>query len=515
MLTRITAVLAFLVSPVFAADLVVGPGQSIQAAIDQAVAGDRVVVLPGEYWESIDLKGKAIELVGLNGAAGTVLHGNGKSVITLHQGEGPATRIRGLTVTGGIASWMGGGIDGAPSGGPRSTALIEDCLIRENQALFAGGGVAGDFTLTRCTIRDNAATGPALSIAHTGGVWGGPTMVECAVLDNVAKYGPGGVHLSALGPVQLVDCVIAGNQSSNAGGGVYVAQGTTAAITRCVIAKNHLEAFCPECPLDFWTLGSGVYAEAGSSVIVESSTVVDNSGTATGPAAIGQIVGGLSGPMTVTDSIVRGNTSLQLDAAAVAYSDVEGGAAGPGNFDADPLVVDALGGDYHLAPGSPCIDAGTPGKLDPDGSPLDVGAFPFGILYTRRDLGDPVVLPGWSSLPADLGGVHPLRVHPGSASALDVYFILGSATGTAPGVPVLGATLPLVPDGWLATTAAHPDSPLLVSTLGLLDPSGTADAWIVLPPGFAPPVTVWHAALILDPSTLTARASAPVELRIE
>jgi hypothetical protein len=260
---------------------------------------------------------------------------------------------------------------------------------------------------------------------------------------------------------------------------------------------------------------AGALAEAGASVIVESSVVVDNVGAATHPSVIGKIVGGLSGPMTVTDSIVRGNTSLQLDAAAVSSSDVEGGAPGTGNFDADALFVGAPGGDYHLAAGSPCIDAGTPGKLDPDGSPLDVGAFPFATLYARRDLGAPVVLPGWISLPSDLGGAHPLRVHAGSAAALDLYFVLGSVSGTAPGVPVLGATLPLVPDAWLTATAAHPNTPVLVNTLGLLDSAGTANAAIVLPPGFAPPVTAWHAALILDPSTLTAQASAPVELRIE
>jgi hypothetical protein len=41
----------------------------------------------------------------------------------------------------------------------------------------------------------------------------------------------------------------------------------------------------------------------------------------------------------------------------VTYSDIEGGWAGTGNIDEDPLFVG--GGDYHLTSGSLCIDAGT------------------------------------------------------------------------------------------------------------------------------------------------------------
>ena len=40
---------------------------------------------------------------------------------------------------------------------------------------------------------------------------------------------------------------------------------------------------------------------------------------------------------------------------------------GNGNIDANPLFVDLINGDYHLQPGSPCIDAG-----DNDAVPFDV-----------------------------------------------------------------------------------------------------------------------------------------------
>jgi hypothetical protein len=50
--------------------------------------------------------------------------------------------------------------------------------------------------------------------------------------------------------------------------------------------------------------------------------------------------------------------------------------AGPGNFSADPAFVNAPVGDFTLRPVSPCINTGDPSKTDPDGSRLDVGAYP-------------------------------------------------------------------------------------------------------------------------------------------
>jgi len=44
---------------------------------------------------------------------------------------------------------------------------------------------------------------------------------------------------------------------------------------------------------------------------------------------------------------------------AVTYSDIQGGYDGIGNIDADPLFANPGGGDFHLRPGSPCVDAGT------------------------------------------------------------------------------------------------------------------------------------------------------------
>jgi len=63
----------------------------------------------------------------------------------------------------------------------------------------------------------------------------------------------------------------------------------------------------------------------------------------------------------------------------VSFSDVRTGFPGPGNFDADPRIVDWLGGDRRLRIDSPCVDAGTDEGVEPP--PVDIE-------------GDPRVAPG-------------------------------------------------------------------------------------------------------------------------
>ena len=67
-------------------------------------------------------------------------------------------------------------------------------------------------------------------------------------------------------------------------------------------------------------------------------------------------------------------------AAGATYSDTDALTSCEGNLDQPPSFAsydafDPAGDDFHLAPGSPCIDAGSPTREDADGSPADQGAF--------------------------------------------------------------------------------------------------------------------------------------------
>ncbi|MBI4716412.1 MAG: hypothetical protein HY763_01280 [Planctomycetes bacterium] len=85
-----------------------------------------------------------------------------------------------------------------------------------------------------------------------------------------------------------------------------------------------------------------------------------------------------------------------LPVLTIAYCDVAGGPAaisappgsvvwGPGNIDADPLFLDAAGGDLHLAIGSPCVDRGDPSAPDdPTARDMDGEAR---LRFCRTDIG--------------------------------------------------------------------------------------------------------------------------------
>ena len=83
----------------------------------------------------------------------------------------------------------------------------------------------------------------------------------------------------------------------------------------------------------------------------------------------------------VTNSIFWGNTPNEIvtdveSEATVTFSNVQNGHLGIGNIDLDPLFIDPDGpddipgtddDDYHLQPGSPCINLGT--NVPPEGLP--------------------------------------------------------------------------------------------------------------------------------------------------
>ena len=139
------------------------------------------------------------------------------------------------------------------------------------------------------------------------------------------------------------------------------------------------------------------------------------------------------GVLTLTNCILWGNISGEINdsvglAWPVTYSNIQGGYAGTGNIDADPLFVDPDGADnipgtedddLHLLPGSPCIDAGdntAPGLVgiteDLDGNPrfvddpgtadtgngdppnVDMGAYEFAACPLLGDLNADLVVNG-------------------------------------------------------------------------------------------------------------------------
>ncbi len=108
------------------------------------------------------------------------------------------------------------------------------------------------------------------------------------------------------------------------------------------------------------------------------------------------------------------------------------------------------------------------------------------------------------AISATTGGAQVLSLHGGLSHAGYGYLVLGSATGTVPGLQVSGSVhLDLNPDFYFNLLATYPNT-IVFPSLGNLDAAGEATATWFLPGGavtLGSPITVTHAYLLFDPVT--------------
>lgn len=223
-----------------AAILKVGVGQTyatIQSAINASVAGDEVQVYPGGYPERINLLGRAVKLVSVDGAARTIIwsNGNAGAVVSCVTGETAACIIEGFTISGA----NGTGIQVTTA-----SPTVRNCVIKQNIAAN-GGGVAVNGSnsaprFTDCLFANNRATnggGGAIFADATNGL---VTCERCDFVANESNQGLGGAIRSSCS-VALTDCEFRANLSSGdsgdrRGGAIYSNGPVTA--TGCLFIDN-------------------------------------------------------------------------------------------------------------------------------------------------------------------------------------------------------------------------------------------------------------------------------------
>lgn len=109
------------------------------------------------------------------------------------------------------------------------------------------------------------------------------------------------------------------------------------------------------------------------------------------------------------------------------------------------------------------------------------------------------------------GGWQELQLDAGPANGGNLYLLTGSASGTTPGIPVDGLTVPLNVDSYLLALASSPNSPPLEDGLGVLDADGRGEAAFTIPSATLNPSlagsTLHHAFVVLSPSGVVSFAS--------
>lgn len=477
-----------------------GAYATIQEAIDAAWCLDLVAVAPGTYVENLNFLGKTIEVRSNQGADFTVIDGNDEgSVVVFENGEGRATSLVGFTITHGNAE-TGGGI-----------------LCFHSSP-----------TITRNTILGNTGHNGS-GIYAEGGM---PAIIANVIRNNSGTGTGGGIYCYLSAGLELCHNHIAYNDAVD-GGGISVRQCSPEIFNNLIIGNATRE---PD------MCGGGIYVWVIASPVIRNNTLAGN--VAIGPNGRGGALCSISATPQMVDNIFVGNEAadgpeIRIEGGSTltcSYSNVEGGENavsvelgstlnwGGGMLDEDPEFVTGPDGHYYLEQQiSPCVDAGSElaDTIFPDyfwtgtDEETDAGQVDMGFHFSY--LSDSWLVPLWADthrLPATDGGTAGLHLNAGLDNGDRDYILLGSISGTEPGIPLPGnmATLPLIRDFFTDMTYNLANSPVFEDFMRTLSPEGKRVAQVNMPPvPNAVGVTLYFAYALRNPWDF---ASNPISIEI-
>lgn len=378
---------------------------NIQAAVDAGPAGTLVLVTNGVYdtggrltpgatslWSRVVID-KAVTVESVHDAVSTFIVGeshfgtNGPNAMRcVYMADG--AELIGFTVTNGHTHTIGAYRVHDESGGGvflDQGGIVSNCTIRSSSANSDGGGVfcTNGGQVVNCTLRDNVATvGGGAAVLHAG------DLLECTIHDNRGDVDGGGIAFFGGGSAR--GCTISQNSSDDSGGVFCLGGGV---VDDCIVSNNTAESLMG---------AGGVWMIYGGGVI-RRSVIAGNVGV--GNAGIGGVIsdgvvenclilnnfgeecGGICNEGFVNNCTIVANSAVWGSGGVtnagtmvncIVYDNSGGNWTGSGNFDhcctlptnglpagsvgcieSDPLFVDAIGENYRLGYGSPCIETGT------------------------------------------------------------------------------------------------------------------------------------------------------------
>jgi len=383
------------------------PFCSIQSGIHAAFSGDTVQVAPGTYEHIVMKSGVVIQGAGAGDdpLIHSIIDGGGTGSVVTAIAVDSAAKLDGFKITNGGGSF-GGGMRNVSS-----SPEVSNCTFSGNSATFGGGGMFNDSsspTVTNCTFSGNSVTDSSGS--YGGGMYNNdssPTVSNCTFSENSARFDGGGMYNSDSSPT-VSNCTLSGNSARFVAGGMYN-DSSSPTVTNCTFSANSARFVAGgmynvySSPTLTNCTFSGNSANFGAGMFNDSSspTVTNCTFSANLKLFLERGVGMYNRHSypTVTNCILWGDTPIEIEnydsSPVVAYSDIQGGYAGTGNINADPMFLDPDGPDnvigteddnLHLKSGSPCIDTGTAigapdtdieGKPRPLGKDYDMGAYEF------------------------------------------------------------------------------------------------------------------------------------------
>ena len=367
----------FMTCPVQATTYYVSPGGSIQAAIDGASDDDQIEVAPGTYYEDINFLTKAVRVYSTGGPAVTTINGAGHyHVVQCVLGEGPDTILEGFKITGGNANGTGSNSQGGGIRIANSNPTILNCNVASNAAAYGGGMYMTNSspTVANCTFSTNSASlGGGMYTA--GG--SSPLVSDCAFTSNSSSSDGGGIY-NDYTSITLTRCTYTSNTTTTNGGGIYN-KGGSSIITSCTFTSNSAD------------YGGGIYNMYSASPTISNCIFLNNNapGVSAGWYGGGGVLNQEGATPTLMNCVFKGNNEYAIvslgyttasyatlmncilwndipseimnagGTTTITYSDVQGGYSGTGNINANPLFLNAAGGDFRfVSSGSPCVDTG-------------------------------------------------------------------------------------------------------------------------------------------------------------
>jgi parallel beta-helix repeat protein len=382
---------------------------TIQQAIDDANDGDTIVVTSGRYYETItfgprNLVLRSVDPNDWNVAAKTVIDANQTgTAVVITNSQDANTLFTGFTVTGGNATHgHGGGI--YCYGAPR----IQRNVITENYSYYKGGGIYLWGSDAKATLSENIITynlaeygaavmadadsqpiivgnvisqnhaetvGAAVACSYNGG---SVVISKNRITANTALIGAG-ISCFSTSPV-ISSNFIAGNWATAYGGGIELSYCRPHVVNNTIADCRAPAGAGIHCMMDadpnmanniiaFSSQGHGIYSHHDPNRPSEPNLIAND---------VFSNAGGNYGGTLADQTGLNGNVCVDPNFVRLGYWD-------DANTPGDPNDDFFVGGNYHLLPGSPCIDAADNNSL-PDSLINDIDAEPR-IFQATVDIG--------------------------------------------------------------------------------------------------------------------------------